>query len=608
MSKIHYRSILISVLTYISTVLYSQTANFTMDVTEGCNPLTVKFTNTGSSGAEYTYLWNFGGNGTSTLENPSHTFANPNPASVNGDYEVTLTVTNTSTSATNSVTKAILVKRTPSAKLDIDETNACVHGDVVFLTGFDPKDKAKWDFGDGSYGNESISRYVYHAYKNNGTYTVKFITFFEECSDTSENTVVVQGPIANFSKSQDEACMNGAINFEMDKGSIGVTSFSWEIDGNSYTTDKVNYNFDTTGIFVPRLTVSGPSGSCMIDDTVEIVSVKAAFEYFDDHFCDSFLINIQNKSVGNVYNFWDFGNGNTGSGSNSAQTYVAGTYTIKLKVWNDIGCYDSIQDVIDVKELPTLALSKGDTICKGSSINLSAVSSAQKITWFPPAGLNDLTSFTPIAAPDSSITYYATVTETNTHCGNFGQIKIGVMEQVTTDNIFVTPLDTSIIVGDTVHIFAIDLDSASRDLIFTWMPDYRISCSNCTSPIVQPLKTTTYTLNVTDVQSCFIPKDFTVVINVTEKYIIGVPQAFTPNGDGNNDIIKVDGWGIKQLLEFKIYNRWGTEMFSTDNKETGWDGYFNGKLQSIDSYAFFIKAEMWDDNVVEKKGTFTLIR
>jgi gliding motility-associated-like protein len=95
---------------------------------------------------------------------------------------------------------------------------------------------------------------------------------------------------------------------------------------------------------------------------------------------------------------------------------------------------------------------------------------------------------------------------------------------------------------------------------------------------------------------------------VTEEYILGVPDAFTPNGDQVNDIIKVDGWGIKKLLEFRIFNRWGNEVFYTDDINTGWDGYLDGKLQSQGTYMYIIKAEMWDDNITTLQGSFSLLR
>jgi gliding motility-associated-like protein len=87
-----------------------------------------------------------------------------------------------------------------------------------------------------------------------------------------------------------------------------------------------------------------------------------------------------------------------------------------------------------------------------------------------------------------------------------------------------------------------------------------------------------------------------------------MPNSFTPNGDGNNDVVYVRGWGIKRLVEFRIINRWGNEVFFTDNLSEGWDGTYNGKLQNIDTYAYIVRVETWEGNFISKKGTITLLK
>jgi gliding motility-associated-like protein len=100
----------------------------------------------------------------------------------------------------------------------------------------------------------------------------------------------------------------------------------------------------------------------------------------------------------------------------------------------------------------------------------------------------------------------------------------------------------------------------------------------------------------------------TVHIEVKEEYTIDVPLAFTPNGDGNNDLIHVRGWGLKQLIEFKIYNRWGQCIFETDDLHKGWDGTFQGKKQEADTYAYTVKALTYGGRVLTKNGLFNLLR
>lgn len=672
---------------------FSQTANFTADIYEGCNPLTVKLTNTGSTGSDYIYHWNFNDGNISSAEDTTYTFNNPNINSANGEYNVTFTITNKNTLASNSITKSILVKQTPFADLLIDSTNACVNGDVEFKTGFDPRESAFWDFGDGTFSNEYISQYVYHSYKSNGTYNVRFTTFFEECSDTTNYLITIKGPVANFSMSQTEACIDDTIIFSLDGGSVGVTSYDWDFDGKIISDQSVVSNtYSASGLFFAQLNISGPSGNCMIDDTIDIVNIIADFSFVDNRFCDQQLISFQSTSVGNDSSRWDFGNGNTPFGNNVADSFSIGAHTIKLKVYNiEIGCSDSIQKEITVSRVPSLSLKNDTIICGGKAIKLTATTDAHKITWVPARGLSSSSIFNPSAMLDSTITYYVTVTDTNTNCREFGQIRIDVTDQIsdeiveifpsdtticygrnlllnavsnahqiqwtpekwlnnptifnpivtptdsvtyyvtvtdtstncrqygqthinvfaetTTENIYVIPNDTNIFIGDTLQLIAVDEDSLTRTMNFKWSPvESIINCVNCKTPIVLPLQTTTYILNVTDTIACYSPLQFEVLVNVLEKYIIGVPDAFTPGNDDINNYIKVDGKGIKKFIEFRIYNRWGTEVFYTDDMSIGWDGTYNGKLQTMDSYAYVIKAEMWDNNIITKKGTFTLLR
>jgi gliding motility-associated-like protein len=148
----------------------------------------------------------------------------------------------------------------------------------------------------------------------------------------------------------------------------------------------------------------------------------------------------------------------------------------------------------------------------------------------------------------------------------------------------------------------------ARTLSYIWTPETGVSCTDCNNPTLQPFQTTSYSLIVTDTNHCAMSENFAINIEVREEYRLGVPEAFTPNGDQVNDIIKVDGWGIKQLIEFRVFNRWGTEVFYTDDINQGWDGYYNNKLQGIDTYSYIIRAEMWDDNITTVKGTFSLLR
>ena len=105
------------------------------------------------------------------------------------------------------------------------------------------------------------------------------------------------------------------------------------------------------------------------------------------------------------------------------------------------------------------------------------------------------------------------------------------------------------------------------------------------------------------------PDTTTRRIYVAPNSLIRVPNAFSPNGDNLNDIFYIIDIGIVDLIEFKIYNRWGELVFSTSEIDQGWDGNFRGKPQDVGTFVYYIVAttsESPTENVI--KGSFSLIR
>ena len=574
-------------------------ADFTADDTVGCTPFTVHFTNTGSSGPEFDYLWTFGAFGSSTDENPVFTFFSP------GDIPVTFSITDRNTSESDEITKYINVTLTPNASLTIDSSNACVNGKVQFHVN-STIDSALWDFGDGT-DSVSIGNYMFYAYNAHGSYDMQCITYRNLCSDTSNYTIVVDGPIAEFSIDPQDVCMRSPTEFTMNPV-FDVSDYTWNFGDGTITPNinPVSHVYDTMGYVDMSLTVNGATGSCIIDKTVHIWEIVADFE-FSDARCHLQPVLFMNTSIGNTSSNWDLGNGVHSTAANPTTVYSAGNYLVKLIIENDNNCIDSTEQEIVVHPLPDITITGDNTVCPGDEVTLEA-SGGDIISWSPPQEFDDPNSYTPMLTADSSSVYYAIVTDTATHCSNNDSIALAVQGGFIQGMISLFPTDTLLIIGDSVTVML--YDSLGRDLSFLWSPDVRINCTDCPNPTMQPFEATTYTLVVSDTNQCFQSETFEVAIELrgTEEYHIGVPDAFTPNDDNINDIIKVDGWGIMELIEFRIFNRWGTEVFFTNNLSDGWDGYYKDKLQNVDTYSYIIKARMWDDNVITRQGTFSLLR
>jgi gliding motility-associated-like protein len=89
---------------------------------------------------------------------------------------------------------------------------------------------------------------------------------------------------------------------------------------------------------------------------------------------------------------------------------------------------------------------------------------------------------------------------------------------------------------------------------------------------------------------------------------VAIPNAFSPNGDGTNDIINLITVGVEELLEFKIFNRWGQLVYETVDLEAGWDGMHNEEPQEIGNYAYYFKVRTLHGDVLEGSGDIALLR
>jgi gliding motility-associated-like protein len=116
-----------------------------------------------------------------------------------------------------------------------------------------------------------------------------------------------------------------------------------------------------------------------------------------------------------------------------------------------------------------------------------------------------------------------------------------------------------------------------------------------------------YLVKATDTKGCYGTDDIVVYVYKTAPEIF-VPSAFTPNGDGKNDVIRPVTVGITQLEYFRIYNRWGQLLYSTGEVGQGWDGTLNGTRQPSGTYVYMARGTDYRGNAVSRKGTVVLIR
>jgi len=159
--------------------------------------------------------------------------------------------------------------------------------------------------------------------------------------------------------------------------------------------------------------------------------------------------------------------------------------------------------------------------------------------------------------------------------------------------------DTNLVVGNSVQL------NASGGNTYQWAPPSFLDNANSPNPITTPLNNIMYVVYITDSYGC--SNTDTVNIEVDDATDIFIPDVFSPNGDGQNDILYVRGKGIKEI-EFIIYDRWGEKVFESSDLNKGWDGSFKSKLLSTAVFVYYIKAISYNDQAYERKGNVTLIK
>ncbi len=343
--------------------------------------------------------------------------------------------------------------------------------------------------------------------------------------------------------------------------------------------------------------------NCVNRDTVniDVDHATAKFTTATIDTCYQLPLRITNTSVGTSFK-WEFDNDInhvTGAYTPVFTYTTAGKYTIRLTVVDkDIKCKKvATQDVI-VHPAPPVNVNGGGFMCNYDSLYLYA-DGAVSYVWTPS---------TDLGTPNSAGTWcYADVNTIYTVIGTDAfncQNKDSLQVRVQPDYSFQDPADDTLIIGE---YKTFDVTAGPGNISYEWKPATWLSCSNCPNPTLQPLKTTCYEIYFVDDAKCY-PKKTEVCVFVDEKYTVDVPNAFTPNGDGRNDKIYVRGFGIKKLLNFTIYNRWGEVVFETSDMAVGWDGVYKDKMQNDETYAFIVNVETWQGEVMNKNGYITLLK
>jgi gliding motility-associated-like protein len=317
-----------------------------------------------------------------------------------------------------------------------------------------------------------------------------------------------------------------------------------------------------------------------------------------------------NGAVLNRWN-WNFGDNATATGKTVTKQYsMAATYTATLTAIANDGCIGSASKQITVIPLPSIEVVNNNIgTCPGSAVTFTIKDPAADVvyTWYnqPAAGslLGTGTSYTTSVA--SATQFYVNASRS----GCNATTRVAVTAYIIPD--VAAPLVTADSVG--VHAVRFSWNAVpnatgyevSADNGATWtVPS---SGSTGLSHVISSLQPKQQvTLLVRSLGGCQL-RISQVTAATTLSDAVFVPNSFSPNGDGLNDVIRVYGADIK-TLKFMIFNQWGQKVFETANNGEGWDGKVGGKVQPSGVYIYVCQAKLNNGAEVTKKGSVNLIR
>lgn len=520
--------------------------------------------------------------GSTVIANPSN----------DATYSVLITDENLCT-ATESVT---IFRDKTNVDFTINPTSACQFLDFN-ITNNSTASNFLWDFGDGTSSTNEIPNKIYNtAGTFNGSLTAFDLS--PRCMQTKNFVITINPSPSYISSGNLELCLG-------ETGKIDIESqndISWTTNppiGNVPT--QKTFNITPTNDIDYIFTLTDNITGCKSVDTISTIVDNPIADYditiLDS--CEITSIIVANPSTAINQNFI-LGNGDADRFPLTNYDYVGvGQYLLQYVVSDRIPrCADTTSSIINVYPNPIAEVSDDVAMCNYESAVLSA-SGGITYEWTPDNGILGTNQASDVVVNPAVNTVYKVVVGNQFKCFDSAYVNVNVHPDFSFDTI----PDTTIIVGA-----FIDLDlNPDAEVDIKWSPTEWLNCTDCTSQTIQPLSNICYNITLVDDENCY-PKVINPCITIDEQYTVDVPKAFTPNNDQVNDVIFVRGFGIKELQEFIIYNRWGEVVFKTQDIKTGWNGLYKGALQNDETYVYSAKVLFWNGETGSKEGYITLLK
>lgn len=532
----------------------------------------------------------------------------------------------------------------PAAHIEVDgPDHACLpDATVSFINLSVGGSSFDWDFGDGTGTNAFEPD---HAFTDAGIYTVRLVLSSDDpClnNDTAYVQIEIIGlPDAAIDPVQ-PICAGGAVALHAHGGG----SYQWLPAPGLAALDTADVVAYPPGNITYTVVVSNICGTDTASVDITVLAPEGV-EAGDDQVVCSGQGVVLDATGGGTYQ-WAPTTGLDDPTSATPWATPLDTTTYHVTITTPEGCVVEDSVMVIVHHGLPVPLANDTVICPGDQVQLH-VEGGDSYTWLPASGITDLHVPDPIVAPSTSTLYTVQV---GNGCGTVSATVLvevrGVTAQAWPDTVVCpgegvmlhaaggdqftwSPLaadgpelvlkpavpgqytvivsnafgcsDTAFVsvslhppaqvtagfeavidLGDTVALFA------SGEGTFLWSPDSTLSCSDCPTPLASPDVTTTYSVELTDANGC----KATDLVTIFQRGILYVPNTFTPDQDGLNDLFLAKA---RELAKFQlmVFNRWGELIFTSDRLDQGWDGTFRGHPSPIGTY-------VWRIDYQEKHG------
>jgi gliding motility-associated-like protein len=583
-----------------SFIIAQPIASFTVSSHKGCYPYTPAFTSTSQDAN--TYLWNFGDvttlADTAVIANPSYTYTLP------GRDIVKLIITDVN--GCKSTFIDTLKTLGPLPYFVADTLTGCRPFKVVF-TDTTLSDSSlvnwTWNFGDGTLITPTGGSSITHTYTAPGSYNVTMsVTDKNGCKDslTKINYIKPTYPFPAFTVNH-FSCKGNILTFDASGTNAVSPTYTWTFgDGTSTVTTNptTTHTYTNDNLYTVFLKVEDANGcDSIIKDTVRILKPVANFTWtVVNTGCGNMQVKFIDASIGFVNGWlWDFGNGATSNVQNPNYTYTQpGSYNVSLIVTNPGGCTDTLAQtgiIVVPGPIGTFTFSPA-TGCNPLTVTFVAHSlNAQFYTW-------DFGDGTVIQGTDSIVHIYSqqgafnpvltlgNIVSTGT-CSLPATNLTGSVTVVNGINVSITPPIITLPQDSSRNVHAL-ASGGIGPYTYNWYPSTNINCASCANiSITGTGDTLIYSLTTHDSRGCEAVTNLLVLSKPCIDNIV-LPNIFTPNGDNKNDVFYIPGVCADDNYSLKVYDRWGTIMFSTHQRNNVWDGKTINGTDATEGVYFFV--------------------